>query len=102
MIRFLGFFLCAALVVSTTYAGDIDDLTSQFEARLKALRYMESEDVQNIELPEWKGFPTRRYTYTIKDKDGTLKKADVVMLNPSAKQIATWIINALTDVTGKY
>jgi hypothetical protein len=53
-------------------------------------------------VPGWEGLPTRRYTYTVKDQDGTTKSADVVLLDPSADQIARWIVQALVEVTGAY
>jgi sugar lactone lactonase YvrE len=78
------------------------DLAKQFADRLKRSRYMEQGQPRDVTLPTWKGFPTKRYTYTIKDKDGATKSADVIMLNPTADQIARWIVDALTEVKGTY
>src|SRR3954462_6557733 len=69
----------------------IKELADQFRDRLGKSRYMESGQAQDINLPDWRGFPIKRYTYSVHDKDGTTKTADVVMLNPSADQIALWI-----------
>src|SRR5579862_9275806 len=72
------------------FEHDADVLASKFSERLHRVRYMESDKVSDVEIEGWKGFPTKRYTYSIKDKDGAVKTADVVMLNPTAKQIARW------------
>ena len=63
---------------------------------------MESSDVQDVHIAGWEGFPTKRYHYSVTDKDGTVKSADVVMLNPSAQQIARWIVQAMIEVNGAY
>jgi len=77
-------------------------LADEFRDRLARSRYMESKDARDVVIPGWEGFPTRRYTYTVLDRDGTAKKADVVMLNPSADRIAEWIVSALAEVRGEY
>ena len=63
---------------------------------------MEEGDGKAVTVPGWEGFPTRRYTYSVKDKDGTSKSADVILLDPSAGQIARWIVSAVTEVKGTY
>jgi hypothetical protein len=83
-------------------AGAAETLAKEFAGRLQRSRYMERGTARDITIPGWEGFPLKRYTYSIKDKDGTEKSADVVMLNPSAGQIATWIVNALIEVNGSY
>ncbi len=80
----------------------VADLAKQFADRLKRSRYMEQGEPRDVTLPNWKGFPTNRYTYTVKDKDGATKSADVIMLNPTAEQIARWIVTALNEVKGTY
>jgi hypothetical protein len=77
-------------------------LASDFEAKLKRSRYMESGDGVPVTIPGWEGFPTRQFTYEVTDKDGTKKPADVVLLDPSADQIARWIVQALVEVRGTY
>lgn len=77
-------------------------LADEFRDRLARSRYMESKDVRDTVVPGWEGLPTRRYTYMVLDRDGTAKKADVVMLNPSADRIAEWIVSALVEVRGRY
>jgi hypothetical protein len=63
---------------------------------------MESGLPRDVTIPGWEGFPTKQYTYSIKDNDSTMKTADVVLLDPTADQIAQWIVSALLEVRGKY
>lgn len=77
-------------------------LAAEFAERLKRSRYMEAGEGTPVTIAGWENFPTRRYTYTVKDKDGTAKSADVVLLDPSAEQIARWIVSALVEVRGSY
>ncbi len=105
----------ATFVLTTTTAGAAQptslpakdraaakQLADEFRDRLARSRYMESKDARDVVVPGWEGFPTRRYTYTVKDRDGTAKKADVVMLDASADRIAEWIVAALVEVRGDY
>lgn len=55
-----------------------------------------------VEVEGWKGFPTILSSYHKKDKDGTVKMAKVIMLNPSPRQAARWIVQAVIDATGSY
>lgn len=55
-----------------------------------------------VEVEGWKGFPTTLSSYHKKDKDGTVKMAQVIMLNPSPRQTARWIVQAVIDATGTY
>jgi hypothetical protein len=77
-------------------------LASEFESRLARVRYLESGDARPAVVPGWEGFPTRRYTYTVRDKDGTAKSADVILLDPTATQLADWIVQCLAEVRGHY
>lgn len=63
---------------------------------------MERGTPRDVTYPGWDGFPLKRYTYSVTDKDGTQKSADVIMLNPSADQIARWIVNAVVEARGEY
>jgi hypothetical protein len=63
---------------------------------------MEQGDSRPVKIPNWENFPTKRYTYTVKDIAGAVKSADVVMLNPTADQIAQWIVYAIVEVKGAY
>lgn len=91
-----------ALAAPATSQPAIEQLASEFKTRLQRSRYMEVGEGREVSIPGWEKFPTRRYTYSVKDKDGTSKSADVVMLNASADQIARWIVSALIEVKGSY
>jgi len=104
---FLGLCLAGApaTVPSTLHAryeADVAALSAKFAERLKRSRYMEGDGGHEVRIAGWETFPTKRYTYKITDKDGTVKSAAVVMLNPSADQIARWIVFALVEVKGQY
>lgn len=77
-------------------------LAERYADRLQRSRYMERGTPSDITLDGWAGFPIKRYTYSVTDKDGTVKQADVVLLDPSAEQIARWIVSAVTEVKGSY
>ncbi len=77
-------------------------LAKEFADRLRRGRYMESKTPKDAVVPGWEGFPTKRHTYSVKDQDGTVKTADVVLLNPTAERIARWIVSAVTEVKGTY
>lgn len=55
-----------------------------------------------VEVEGWKGFPTTLSSYHKKDQDGMVKMAKVIMLNPSPRQAARWIVQAVIDATGTY
>lgn len=80
----------------------VDALVKEFGDRLERSRYMASGGGSDAALPGWEGFPTKRYTYSVRDKDGSSKSADVVMLNASPTQISTWIVSAIAEVKGAY
>ena len=77
-------------------------LAREFSAALHSSRYMESTEVRPARVAGWEGFDTKQYTYQVRDRRGTMKTADVIMLNPSAEQIARWIVSALEEVKGTY
>ncbi len=96
----------APVSLSPDQAADSKKLAADFSDRLQRSRYMESGESKEMHVPGWEKFPTRRYHYSVTDKNGpvnsTVKSADVVMLNPSADQIARWIVSALVEVKGAY
>jgi hypothetical protein len=57
---------------------------------------------KQVAVAGWEGFPTRRYTYSVKDKDGSSKSADVILLNPSPEKVARWIVSAIVEAKGTY
>lgn len=82
--------------------GFADALAREFVEPLAKARYLEAGPGVEVSVPKWQGFPTRRHTYSVTDKDGRRKSADVILLDPSAQQIARWIVSALIEVEGKY
>lgn len=89
-------------VLDAKYTQSVEALVKEFGPRVERSRYMVSKDVKDVTVPHWEGFPTKRYTYAIKDKDGTEKKADVILLNPSPEKIARWIVQAIVETKGDY
>lgn len=75
-------------------------LVKEFGPRLLRSRYMESGVGRDVVVPGWEGFPTKRYTYAVTDKNGTKKSADVVLLDPTPEQLATWIVSAIREAKG--
>ena len=75
-------------------------LVDEFAPRLLRSRYMESGAAADIVIFGWEGFPTKRYTYAVTDKDNRKKLADVVLLDPTPEQLATWIVSAVREVNG--
>jgi hypothetical protein len=98
--------LVAVVVLSSTGAFGADPrasaLAEEFAPALAKSRYMEQGEGRPVTVAGWEGFPTKRYTYVVTDKDGTKKTADVVLLDPTAEQIAGWIVDACTEVKGAY
>lgn len=74
----------------------------EIEKICAADRYMENGNGTKITLPEWKGFDTRRYTYTAQGTWANGRAVDVVMLNPTPDKAANWIINGIVDAHGSY
>src|SRR6185436_14835541 len=68
------------------------------ERKLKAAQYM-VQNCSNKVVAGWEGFETRLCTYRVKDSaTGTVKEASVVLLNPTAQKLATWIVTACSNV----
>src|SRR6267378_1978008 len=78
----------------------IQRLEDKFTKTLNRSRYMETNCVPTT-YPGWNGFPLSECSYSVKDKNGTSKSAKVIMLNPSMKQLARWIVDACLAVKGK-
>ncbi len=62
---------------------------------------MEAVGLGAGDVPGWDGYPTRKYRYTLTDRDGTKRTADVVMINPSAEKLAAWILSASHSIKGR-
>lgn len=67
-----------------------------FDSVLQA-RYMEQE-CSPATYPGWEGFPLRKCEYSVTDRDGTKKTAEVIMLNPSPEQLARWSVFACSQL----
>jgi len=111
---FIGYVICVGLLMgATTAPGDsrlpgkydaaVAELVKEFGDRMVRSRYMESKTVAEVQVPGWEGFPTRRYTYQVKDKkDGLVKSADVILLDAPPERVARWIVQAIVEVKGDY
>jgi len=78
----------------------IQRLAEELAPRLARARYMEG-DPQPVTVPGWEGFPTVKYTYSVRDHStGATKTASVIMLNPDARQLACWIVTACIEAKG--
>lgn len=80
----------------------VDRLTAEFGPRLERSHYLARGPASEAKAAGWEGFPIERHTYSVTDKDGTEKKADVIVLLPSPEQVARWIVEAVTEVKGQY
>lgn len=79
-------------------SDEIAAFASKIEAPLRLARYMESNCVP-LSLAEWVGHETQKCSYTVKDRaTGKAKPGLVILLNPSAKLLSTWIVNACRTV----
>lgn len=94
--------LSEALAATTQPTQAEAALVAEFGERMLRSRYMERGPTRDVVVPGWEGFPTKRHTYAVTDKDGTKKSADVVMLNPMPEQVARWIVSAIVEVRGRY
>jgi len=69
-------------------------LAERLEPRLRQARYMDRR-CEPVAIPRWEGYETRRCEYQVKDAaTGVVKPGLVVLLDPSALQLATWIVSA--------
>src|SRR6185503_1522122 len=46
----------------------------------------------------WEGFPVRRCEYQARDRDGTVKRATVLLLNAEPLQLARWVVRSCAEV----
>jgi hypothetical protein len=83
--------------------AEIAAVSAKVKARYdKGSKYMEGRDLGPVDVPEWKGYPTHQWGYTQTDRNGTKRPATVIMLNPSAEQLARWVVRASYDLQRKY
>jgi hypothetical protein len=77
----------------------VERMRTKFAEALKTCRYMEQQ-CQPTTYPEWEGFPLKECLYQVTDQNGTQKSAKVIMLNPSAEQLARWVVATCMIVKG--
>lgn len=82
-------------------ANEVAALAEKITSPLKSARYMHGKDLGSVRVPGWEGFPTRKWSYEERDKDGTRRPAELVMLNPDAEKLAAWIISASYEIKGR-
>lgn len=90
----------APTTLSVAGSSQVAALVKEFGPRLLKSRYMESGASTDVVVRGWEGFPTKRFTYAVTDKNGAKKSADVVLLDPSPTQMAMWIVSAIREVNG--
>lgn len=80
----------------------LDVISKRAEKRIIRARYMEQHLVRSTDtLKGWEGVNVSLYKYSVKDPvKGTLT-AEVYMLNPDSKKLASWIISTCVAVTNK-
>jgi hypothetical protein len=85
---------------STNSSPLIDNLAAELAPRLAQARYMEANP-KPVVVPGWEGFPTVQCTYSVEDKAlNTNKTAAVILLDPDARRLARWMVNACIAVKG--
>jgi hypothetical protein len=74
-------------------------MTEKAEKLIYPTRYMEI-NCRPVTYPGWEGFPLLECSYNVKDRNGDVKPAKVIMLNPSADQLSRWIVYTCMTVKG--
>jgi hypothetical protein len=90
----LATMLLSQLILGTQASQrEIELFAATFEKQLQAARYME-KSCAPVQLVGWEGDATYRCSYTVRDsRTGRKKDGLVVMLNPTANQLSSWILN---------
>lgn len=80
----------------------LDVMAARCQDVLNAAYMAEKYLGTNDSIPGWEGFPVKLYEYWtgVDSRINAKKKALVYMLNPDARKMARWIVNAVYDVTG--
>jgi hypothetical protein len=97
-----------AVAALTTTTGTPSSLpvaaVDEVEAYCKTLggNDLEQENLGPYPISGYEGFPTTLFRYTMTDGNGTKKVGTVVMMNPSRRQLARWIVQAVIDAKGSY
>lgn len=87
---------------SATYRSEAATLADAIRVPLRKARYMEARPLGAVQVTGWQGYPTRKYGYTLTDRNGTRREAEAIMLNPTAEQLADWIVSASYTINGGY
>ena len=88
------------LASGTNSSALIENLAAELAPRLAQARYMEVNP-KPVVVPGWEGFPTMQCAYSVEDKAlNTNKTAVVILLDPEARRLARWMVNACIDVKG--
>ena len=82
----------------TLPADAVTRVEQYFQSKLNS-RYME-QNPEPVTYHGWEGFPLIKCKYSVKDKDGTVKPAEVIMLNASPRQLARWVVYTCMEVKG--
>ena len=85
----------------TALDNDAVDLIEK-AARLMGGYDLQENDLGNFNVPTWEGFPTKLFSYKKIDQDGTIKNGLAVMLNPTPRQVAKWIVRAVVEASGTF
>lgn len=86
-----------------TYLRDsLNVISGRVEKQVIKTRYMEQHLIRTTDtLKGWEGVNVSLYKYAVRDKiKGTLT-AEVYMLNPDSKKLASWVISTCVITTGK-
>ncbi|MGR9207486.1 hypothetical protein ACU8OG_26630 (plasmid) [Rhizobium leguminosarum] len=96
---------CAPKNIAITYPVQDPYFASEKEAWTAVIgsRYLEGTDdsCSDIEIPGYESYPTKRCYYSAVDAGGEAfapLSAQVIILNPSAQQLASWSVRACRDV----
>lgn len=65
----------------------------------RGARYME-QNCRDTVYAGWEGFPVQRCTYSVRERNGRRKTAEVVLLDATPRQLARWVIQACREVKG--
>ena len=86
-------------------SAPVQELADRYHARLQAARYL-AQNPQPVTYPGYEGLPLVQCRYSVTDREkpgGAVigqKTASVILLNPSAEQLARWIIATCLEVKG--
>jgi hypothetical protein len=87
---------------SASYRSEAAALAGSIREPLQKARYMEARPLGPAKVAGWESYPLQKYGYTLVDRNGTRRDAEAIMLNPSAEQLAEWIVSASYSLKGRY